>query len=234
MTDTTTINPAQVAQLVLANAAAIEHGVKRVTGPAKLGAAVTADMIGDVTLALLDRRGASYDESRTTPAAFCRMVAWQIALDKVRSMNRGGQFGGAYSGFGNAQLDANNAGDERDERGVRTAAARSTHSTREGAVGGKDERGMAVRVKGASLDFTGGETPAAIAERNDWNAKARAAVAEVLPLLSDDERALWAELAAGEFSAADYAQRNGIATATAHVRANRLRSKVRDMLKAAA
>ena len=222
MTDTST------AQMVLANADAIDHGVRRITGPARLGEDVTADIVADVTLALLDKRGAAFDPTRGNPAAFCRMVAYQVALDKLRAMNRGGQFSGAYAGFGNAQLDVKRG----DAPPITSAPAADAHTPKMGADA-TDSPGRAVRVKGAAFNTC---APTFVAELEDhqWLTEARNAVAAVLPSLTDSERMLWDELAAGTFAAADYAERHGITVSTAHVRANRLRARVRDLLKVAA
>ncbi len=218
-------------QMIIDNADAILHGVRRITGPARLAADVTADIVADAQLALLDGRGAKFDATRANAAAFCRMVGYQVALDKLRAMTRGGQFSGAYAGFGNAQLDADRAFDAPP---LRSAPAANTYKPKAGAVDGhEDTRGNAVRVGGASF----GVASAAFAdelERHDELKAMRAAVAEVLPMLSADELALWNELAAGTFNAADYAGRHGLATATAHVRANRLRAKVSSLLREAA
>jgi DNA-directed RNA polymerase specialized sigma24 family protein len=51
-------------------------------------------------------------------------------------------------------------------------------------------------------------------------------------MLSEQEQELYALLASGEFDAATYAEEQGISPATAHVRANRLRAKLRDKLAA--
>lgn len=195
------MNHLTVNQLVLAHLDAIEHGVKRITGPARLGADVTADLVADAQLALLDGRGAKFDASRGNPKTFCRMVGYQVALDKLRAMNRGGQFSGAYAGFGNSQLNADR-GDDGAQQHPDTPAITPT----------------------VAEDLAHAQ----------WLANARKAVASVLPGLSDSERMLWDDLQAGTFNAAEYASRHGIATATAHVRANRLRAKVRKMLKVAA
>lgn len=227
------MNQTSIAQMVLAHADAIEHGVKRITGPARLGADVTADIVADVMLALLDGRGAKFDPSRGNAKVFCRMVAYQIALDKLRAMNRGGQFSGAYAGFGNAQLDADRGDDAPPP--INSAPAADVHKPKAGAVAdaGPDTAGRAVRVNGASFGIAAPTFADELAD-HEWLTDARNAVAAVMPLLTDSERMLWAELTAGTFNAADYADRHGLATATAHVRANRLRAKVRDLLKEAA
>lgn len=215
-------------QMILDNADALLHGVRRITGPARLGADVTADIVADAQLALLDGRGAKFDATRANAAAFCRMVGYQVALDKLRAMSRGGQFSGAYAGFGNAQLDADRADDAPP---IRSAPAADAHSPKAGAVAGHaDMTGRAVRVKGASFGI-GGADFADELERAHELAAMRSAVAEVLPMLTADELALWNELAAGTFEAASYAGRHGLATATAHVRANRLRAKVSGLLR---
>lgn len=232
-----TIDSQAIAQMVVENTAAIEHGVRRITGPARLGPDITADLVSDAMLALLER-GASYDPSKASPAAFCRMVAFQVALDKLRAMKRGGQFSGAYAGFGNAQLNAAPKDADGNEVAMekRQTAAVNPHKAPTGAVSEwKGSEGRAVRVGGSSLlGQLGASNHADDYAERDWLNKARAAVAAVLPSLTGAERALWAELEAGTFDASEYAERAGIATATAHVRANRLRAKVRDLLKAAA
>lgn len=221
-----------IAQMVLANADAISQGVGRITGRANLGADVHADIVADATLALLDKKGRSFDPTKGNPAGFCRMVAYQVALDMLRAMSRGGQFSGAYAGFANANLDAS-AGGDGEQAQANHAPARNTHEAKEGVVKGHDDSsGRAVRVKGVSLDALG---PASfvneLAERQ-WLADARAAVADVLPELSDWERELWALMSADTFEPASYAEERGITLATAYVRATRLRAKMRDLLAA--
>jgi hypothetical protein len=218
-------------QEILDNASALMHGVKRITGPARLGADITEDIFADAQLALLDGRAEKFDSSRATAAAFCRMVGYQVALDKLRAMSRGGQFSGAYAGFGNAQLDADRGDDAPP---INSAPAADVHKPKAGAVQDhSDTTGRAVRVNGASFGVAS-PTFADELVRADELAAMRAAVAEVLPLLSADELALWHELADGSFAAASYAERHGIAAATAHVRANRLRAKVSQLLRVAA
>ena len=244
----------EIAQMVLANMDAIEQGVRRAANPAGLGVDVIADLISDAVLALLDKRGAAFDAERGSALVFCRMVGYQVALDRVRGMNRGGQFSGAYAGFGNASLDTNTA----DKAANMTEAMRGDKAGRSSIVphlpanifGGvppkksgikhgeqsnwrasRKQYTNAVRVKGVSLDTLATTIADDIADR-DWFNKARAAVAEVLPGLTASERELWDELAAGTWDAATYAEREGIATATAHVRANRLRAKVAGLLAA--
>jgi len=225
-----TTNQTEVAQMVLANMDAIEQGVRRAAGPARLGKDVIADLISDATLALLDTRGAAFDAERGSALIFCRMVAYQVATDRVRAMNRGGQFSGAYAGFGNATLDMQASGED-DQQAARKAKARNTHRDIEGACDAPDTRGNAVRVSGVALDSLANTTADDIADR-DWLNKARAAVAEVLPMLTDAEQSLWAEMSAGTWDATEYAERENIAPATAHVRANRLRAKVAGLLAA--
>jgi DNA-directed RNA polymerase specialized sigma24 family protein len=98
------MNQEQIAQMVLENMGAIRQGVGRVTQ--SLGLDVHADLVSDAILAILEKRGASFDPSKGSAAVFCRMVSYQIALDRFRAMKRGGQFSGAYSGIGNRELDS--------------------------------------------------------------------------------------------------------------------------------
>ena len=189
----------QWSQAVLGQQSAMRETIARMAYRTNLGTDLVDDLLSDVTVTLLGKRGQSFDGALGTVAGFCRMVAYQVANDKIRAMYRGGQFSGAYAGFGNAQLDAD-----------------------------RDDNAPPINI--------GVQAPTFVNELADhqWLTNARAAVAAVLPQLSDSERMLWTELAAGTFDAADYATHHGIATATAHVRANRLRAKVRNLLKVAA
>ena len=222
-----------IAQMVLTNSDAIAQGVGRITTRANLGADVHADLVADATLALLDKKGQAFDPIKGTASGFCRMVAYQVALDMLRAMNRGGQFSGAYAGFGNADLNAPQDGQEGEVCPANHAPARSPHETKEGAVAGHVEASeRAVRVKGVSLDRLGpGTFVNEIAERQ-WLADARAAVAEVLPELTDWEQELWALMSYDAFEPVSYAAENGITPATAYVRVNRLRAKMRKLLAA--
>jgi DNA-directed RNA polymerase specialized sigma24 family protein len=143
-------------------------------------------------------------------------------------MNRGGQFSGAYGGFGNANFDKE--GDAPEHGIFSSAPARDTHVAKVGA--NPESTGLAVRVKGQALDLLGPESCAAEVEERQWLEQARAEVAEVLPELSESELELWALLADGSYDAASYAAQQGITVATAYVRANRLRAKMRDLLAA--
>ena len=215
-------------QLLLDNMSAIEHGVKRAASVAKLSKVDVADLVQDVCVKLLDGRLDSFDPEKGSATVFFRTCAWRVATDAVRALNRGGQFSGYLSGFGNAALDA-----ERSEgqAPMTHAPARSTHAAKAGAVGAADDTGRAVRVSGRRIfDNT---TVDVVAERQ-WSAQAREAVAGVLPGLTSQERDLYALLASGDFDAATYAAEHGISASTAHVRANRLRSKLRDLLRSAA
>jgi DNA-directed RNA polymerase specialized sigma24 family protein len=217
--------------MVLANAAAIRDGVRQITLKAKLGKDITADLIGDATLALLDKRGAAFDPSKGNASKFCQMVAYQVARDAVRSMNRGGQFSGAYTGFGNAQIDAYTA----DGQAMKRTPARSMHTERSGACDQPDDRGMSVKVGGLAYELVAGVTEARPVDTlADWTIDAREAIRGVLSSLTADEQALWAAMQSGTYDAATYAAEHGIATATAHVRTNRLRKKLRGLLKDAA
>jgi hypothetical protein len=250
----TTTNQSEVAQMVLANMDAIEQGVRRAANPAGLGVDVIADLISDAVLALLDKRGAAFDAERGSALVFCRMVSYQVALDRVRAMNRGGQISGAYSGFGNASLDTGGGDKEanmteamRGDKAGRSSIAPHLPADIFGGVpprkkgvrhgeqsnwrASRERYTNVVRVSGVALDTLATTIADDIAER-DWFNKARAAVVEVLPSLTASERELWDELAAGTWDAATYGEREGIATATAHVRANRLRAKVAGLLAA--
>jgi DNA-directed RNA polymerase specialized sigma24 family protein len=220
----------QISQMILDNADAIRAGVVRVAS--QLAEDVIADLVADATLALLDTRGASFDATRGNAATFCRMVAYQFTTDRVRAMKRGGQFSGAYAGFGNADLDAGNELAEGEGGDVRRASARDMHKAPIGADAAESPANC-VRVSGMAIQPVQ-ESPADVIADRDWNAKARAIVAGVLPSLSAEDQALWAELASGDWDAAEYGARVGIATATAHVRANRLRAKVRGLVAQAA
>jgi RNA polymerase sigma factor (sigma-70 family) len=175
------MNQEQIAQMVLENMGAIRQGVGRVTQ--SLGLDVHADIVSDVILAILEKRGASFDPNKASAAVFCRMVAYQIALDKFRAMKRGGQFSGAYAGIGN--------------------------------------------------DKTPSKDLATPTNESAWLNEARAMVAEVLPMLTSAEQELW-ELMADDLDTDAYAAAQGITRNTVWVRMNRLRSKVRDLLAAAA
>ena len=192
------MNQSEIAQMVLDNSEAIRQGVGRITGPARLGHDVHADLVADATLALLDKRGASYDPSKASGAAFCRMIGYQTALDKLRAMKRGGQFSGAYAGFGNAELDAP----------------------------AKDAEGQDPRKAHAVV-------LASPASSSAWVDSALATIAEVLPVLTDSERALYALMMEG-LDVEAYATAEGVTVATAYVRANRLRAKLRELLAKAA
>jgi hypothetical protein len=244
----------EIGQMVLANMDAIEQGVRRAATPAKLGADVIADLISDAVLALLDKRGAAFDAERGSALVFCRMVGYQVATDRVRGMNRGGQFSGAYAGFGNASLDTSTAdkganmteamrGDKQGKSsiaphlpanifgGVPPKKKGITHGKMSDWRASRATYTNVVRVSGVSLDTLATTIADDIAER-DWLNKARAAVVAVLPKITIEDRELWDELVAGTWDAATYAEREGIATATAHVRANRLRAKIAGLLAA--
>lgn len=186
-------------QLLLDNMDAIRHGVSRVAKAARLSPVDVEDLVGDTVLKLLDGRLDMFDASKGSAKVFFRTVAWRVAADRVRAMNRGGQFSGYLTGFGNTALDADTSDDT-----------------------------PAVQLASATPS-----PESAVAER-EWSEVARAAVAEVLPSLTDGERELYAQLAAGTFDAATYARSNGLSTSTAHVRANRLRAKIRRLLRRAA
>jgi DNA-directed RNA polymerase specialized sigma24 family protein len=226
-----------MAQMVLDHADDIDHGVRSALaacyGQIILGEDVCQDLVADATLALLDSRGAAFDPARGTPKVFCRMVAYQVARDKVRSMNRGGQFSGAYSGFGNVQLNANNVGkEEKDDQGVRRTPAGNMHAERSGACDQPDPQGRCVRILGKRTDNLGGVTEIAeTVAQADWTLEARAAIAPALAQLTTHERLLWDSLAADTFSAPEYARRYHCATATAYVHATRLRAKMRKLVR---
>lgn len=220
-----------ISQMVLDNADAIRQGVGRVCARANLGADVHADIVADATLALLDKRGASFDPARASAAVFCRMVAYQVAVDKLRAMNRGGQFSGAYQGFGNANFDMGHGDKAADAGTFNYAPAQDPHRPKVGADSTEDT-GRAVRVTGQALDLLGPNSHANEVADRLWLEDARSAVATVLPELSADESELWELLSSGSFEPATYAAEHGITTATAYVRANRLRAKMRELLAA--
>lgn len=181
-------------QIILNNMDAIRQGVGRITGKARLGADIHDDLVSDAVLAILERD--NYDSSRASAAAYCRMVAFQVALDKLRAMKRGGQYSGAYAGFGNDQLNAPAKGSD---------------------------------AKGLPNQRTQLANPA---DESKWLREAQAQIAEVLPLLSTDDRALWELMIGGDFQPATWANDQGLTLATAYVRANRLRVKIRELLAA--
>lgn len=217
-------------QLLLDNMPAIQHGVRRAVISAGLSKVDVADLVQDVCAKLLDGRLESFDESKGSATVFFRTVAWRVATDAVRAMARGGQFSGYLSGFENVHLDAPKGGEVCEDR--RFAHAQSAHVEKVGAADAQSERGRAVRVSGQEI-LPGESFEDELAERQ-WAAQARAAVAEVLPMLTAQEQELYALLASGDFDAASYAQAQGISPSTAHVRANRLRSKLRELLAQAA
>lgn len=186
-------------QLLLDNMDAVKHGVRRVAKAARLSPIDVDDLVADAVVKLLDGALATFDASKGSIVVFLRTVAWRVAADRVRAMNRGGQFSGYLTGFGNVALDAD-----------------------------RDDDGPAVELP------TSAPSPEqALAERQ-WTAQAREAVAGVIHLLTEQERALFALLTSGTFNAATYAEAHGISTSTAHVRANRLRAKLRRLVAVAA
>jgi len=223
--------------MVLAQADAIDKGVRSFlaacSGQIVLGEDVCNDLVADATLALLDTRGAAFDPTRGSAEVFCRMVAYQVTRDRVRSMNRGGQFSGAYSGFGNTQLDARNGTRaEKDDQGVRRTPAGNMHAERTGACDQPDPQGRCVRILGTPTVAIGGTTEIApTVAQADWNIEARAAIAPALAQLTTHERTLWDSLAADTFSAPEYAKRYRCAVATAYVHATRLRAKMRKLVR---
>ena len=93
-------------QLLLDNMDAIEHGVRRVAKAARLSPVDVTDLVADTVLKLLDGRLGMFDPDKGSARVFFRTVAWRVATDRVRAMNRGGQFSGYMTGFGNVALDA--------------------------------------------------------------------------------------------------------------------------------
>lgn len=178
-------------QLLLDNMDAIEHGVRRIAAAAKLSPIDVADLVGDTVLKLLGGGLDTFDSNKGSAVVFFRMVAWQVARDSVRAMNRGGQFSGYLTGFGNTSLDVD-----------------------------ADDDSAPVQL----VDEC--QSPESIVADREWSTVARAAVAAVLPQLTEQERHLYGLLASGTFDAAAYAAEQGISPSTAHVRANRLRAKL--------
>ncbi len=233
----------QWAQLVLTQQSVMRETIRRMAYRTDLGTDLVDDLLSDVNVALLGKRGKAFDAKRGTVAGYCKMVAYQVANDKIRAMLRGGQYSGAYSGFGNTQLNAEtDAGDVPTHTKARTPermenAPPSDLSRLVNQVTSDSCAGRSVRVSGRAFTDIPGMTVRDCSQaviESDWLASARAQVAAVLPQLNDDERALWDSMADGSFDAATYAKHAGLATATAHVRANRLRAKVRNLLKVAA
>jgi RNA polymerase sigma factor (sigma-70 family) len=214
-------------QLLLANMDSIEAGVRRAGSRVRLSEVDVQDLISDAVAKLLEGGLSTFDPNKGSASTFFRTVAWRVTADAMRAMGRGGQFSGYLGGIGNTVMQGGN--DRDDGMGdVQRAPARSTHAEPLGAAPAK--QGLAVKVRGEAIE-RGVSIEDAVAERQ-WTEQARDAVAEVLPSLSDTERALYALLASGEFDAATYAAEQGISTATAHVRANRLRAKLREKLAA--
>ena len=218
-------------QLLLDNMDSIEQGVRRVAKAAQLSQIDVQDLVSDAVVKLLDGRLEMFDPNKGSAATFFRTVAWRVAADRLAAMNRGGQFSGYLPGFGNAALDKDTDAADGADAPVRRGQARSAHKDALGAADAQPEQGRAVRVKGVAIDQSVDSCEDDLAERQ-WAEQARAAVAEVLPELSESDRELYALLASGEFDAATYAAEQGISTATAHVRANRLRAKLRAKLAA--
>jgi RNA polymerase sigma factor (sigma-70 family) len=214
-------------QLILDNMPAIKRGVERVTASARLSKTDVADLIQDAYMKLLDGRMDSFDPAKGNVATFVGMVAWQVARDAVRSMNRGGQFSGYMSGYKNANIDAP---DPAEDQPVRRSGARTMHRSPVGAVTDQPESGRAVLVSGVKIEV-GTCFDTEVIERQ-WTEQARGAVAEVLAGLTEQEQELYSLMASGDFDAATYAAEHGISPSTAHVRANRLRAKLRAKLAA--
>lgn len=234
----------QWGQVVLGQQAAMRERISSMAYRTDLGRDMVDDLLSDATLALLGKRGKAFDAKRGSVTVFCLMVTYQVVNDKIRSMARGGQYG-AYCGFGNTQLNA-----ETSDGAIPTRTKARSPERMENAPKGSettqlldkarnqdDDAGRSVRVSGRAFTdidaLVTRDSSSALIERN-WLASARAQVVAVLPQLNADDRALWDSLADGSFDAATYARRAGLATATAHVRTNRLRAKVRSLLKAAA
>ena len=210
----------------------IEHGVRRIAKAAGLSNIDVKDLMSDTVLKLLDGRLEMFDPNKGSAAVFFRTVAWRVAADRLAAMNRGGQFSGYLSGFGNSPLDKDLDAADNADAPVERGPARSMHKDALGAADAQPEQaGRPVRVKGVPIRQVANSCESELAERQ-WTEQARAAVAEVLPMLSEQEQELYALLASGEFDAATYAEEQGISPATAHVRANRLRAKLRDKLAA--
>jgi len=219
-------------QLLLDNMDSIEQGVRRVAKAAQLSSIDVQDLVSDTVVKLLDGRLEMFDPSKGSAAVFFRTVAWRVAADRLAAMNRGGQFSGYLSGFGNVALDKDVDVADGADAPVQRGQARSTHKDALGAADAQPKQlGRAVRVKGVAVSQSVDSCENELAERQ-WAEQARAAVAAVLPTLSEQERELYALLAADEFDAATYAAEQGISPATAHVRANRLRAKLRAKLAA--
>ena len=214
-------------QLLLENMDSIEAGVRRAGSRVRLSEVDVQDLISDAVTKLLGGGLSTFDPDKGSASTFFRTVAWRVTADAMRAMGRGGQFSGYLSGIGNTAMQGDS--DRHDGMGdAQRAPARSTHAAPLGAA--PEKQGRAVRVTGQQID-KGDSFGDAVAERQ-WTEQARDAVAVVLPSLSDTERALYALLASGEFDAATYGAEQGISTATAHVRANRLRAKLRTKLAA--
>ena len=233
------LNPTEVAQMVLDNQDAIKQGVGRVAARARLAPDVAADLVSDVNLALLDRRGKSFDPERASAFVFCRMIAWQLANDKLRAMARGGQFSGAYAGFGNAELDA--------PEGLQAFEASDDYDPNTMGV----DRLLVLELDAEADKEDSKDT--AISPRHEqpdeqlWVTEARAAVEAIMHRLTDTERHLWRLMTStgndgrhqyhgvnfgSVFDTVEYAKDQGIALATAYVRVTRLRAKVRELVAA--
>ncbi len=176
---------------------AIQHSVRRVAKAAHLSQIDVADLVGDTVLKLLDGGMETFDPDKGSVVTFLRTVAWRVATDRVRALNRGGQFSGYLTGFGNTSLDADT-----------------------------DDDSSPVQL------VDGGQSPDTMVAERQWTATARAAVAAVLPQLTEQERHLYGLLVSGSFDAGAYAVEQGISPSTAHVRANRLRAKLAAKLAA--
>ena len=218
------LNPTEVAQLVLDHQDAIKQGVGRIVSRARLAPDVAADLVSDVNLAILDKRGEAFDSTRASAFVFCRMIAWQVANDKLRSMARsGGQFG-AYSGFGNAEMDAPD--------GREIFEASDDYDPNTIAVDRLLALDLAIETDKEDSKDTATSAPLAQPDEMLWVTEARAAIEAILHRLTDTEINLWRLMGSGTFDSEAYAANKGIAVATAYVRANRLRAKIRELLAA--
>jgi RNA polymerase sigma factor (sigma-70 family) len=216
-------------QLILDNMGAIENGVRRAGSRCRLSEVDVQDLTADAVLKLLDGAVDSFDPDKGSASTFFRVVAWRATADALRRMGRGGQRG-YIGGLGNTSLDTD-ASTYLQSKGLSPmSGARSMHRAPVGPVDQQTEQGRAVRVKGQAID-SGVEFTAGIADRQ-WTEQARAAVAAVLPGLTEQERELYGLMVSGDFDAGAYAAEHGVSASTAHVRANRLRAKLRAKLAA--
>lgn len=218
------LNPTQVAQMVLDNQEAIRQGVGRIVSRARLAPDVAADLVADVNLALLDRRGASFDSERASAAVYCRMLAWQIANDKLRSMGRTGGQGGAYSGFGNAELDA--------PEGREIFEASDDYDPNTIGVDRLLVLDLCAEADKEDGNDTATNEPLSQPDEMLWVTEARAAIEAILHRLTDSEINLWHLMGSGTFNPEAYSASKGITCAAAYVRSNRLRAKIRELVAA--